>query len=38
MISKAAGQGGIRSKHEDEVDGLDLPEMGVEAYPQFVKN
>ena len=26
---------GIRSKKEDELVGLDLPEMGVEAYPYF---
>jgi ammonium transporter, Amt family len=25
----------IRSKREDEIAGLDLPEMGVEAYPDF---
>lgn len=25
---------GIRSKKEDELEGLDLPEMGVEAYPE----
>jgi len=28
-------KGGIRSAEEDEVAGLDLPEMGVEAYPEF---
>ena len=37
MISKSRGKGGIRSKEEDEIMGLDLPEMGVEAYPTFVK-
>jgi len=37
-ISKSTGKGGIRSKEEDEIMGLDLPEMGVEAYPTFVKN
>lgn len=26
---------GLRSKEEDEIGGLDLPEMGVEAYPDF---
>ena len=36
-ISKSRGKGGIRSKEEDEIMGLDLPEMGVEAYPTFVK-
>jgi len=25
----------IRSKREDEIEGLDVPEMGVEAYPDF---
>ncbi len=25
----------IRSKREDELEGLDVPEMGVEAYPDF---
>ncbi len=37
-ISKARGKGGIRSKDEDQITGLDIPEMGVEAYPSFVKN
>ena len=32
MVSKP-GKGGIRSKEEDEIAGLDLPEMGVQAYP-----
>jgi Amt family ammonium transporter len=36
-ISKARGKGGIRSKEEDQITGLDIPEMGVEAYPTFVK-
>ncbi len=36
-ISKARGNGGIRSKEEDQITGLDIPEMGVEAYPTFVK-
>ncbi|MGB2758134.1 MAG: ammonium transporter [Acidimicrobiia bacterium] len=34
-ISKAMGKGGIRSSEEDEINGLDLPEMGVSAYPEF---
>ncbi|HEX9259683.1 MAG TPA: hypothetical protein VF855_09120, partial [Acidimicrobiales bacterium] len=34
-ISKARGKGGIRSAEEDELAGLDLPEMGVQAYPEF---
>ncbi len=38
MISKKMGKGGIRSAEEDEIVGLDLPEMGVQAYPEFVKN
>ncbi len=28
-------KGGIRSSEEDEVAGLDLPEMGILAYPEF---
>ena len=32
------GKGGIRSSEEDEIMGLDFPEMGVEAYPEFVKH
>jgi Amt family ammonium transporter len=28
-------KGGIRSAEEDEIAGLDLPEMGVLAYPEF---
>jgi Amt family ammonium transporter len=35
-VSKAMGKGGIRSREEDELAGLDLPEMGVLAYPDFV--
>ncbi len=34
-ISKRMGKGGIRSSEQDELDGLDLPEMGVLAYPEF---
>jgi Amt family ammonium transporter len=34
-VSKKMGKGGIRSKEEDELVGLDLPEMGVLAYPEF---
>ncbi len=37
-ISKSMGKGGIRSSEEDEIAGLDFPEMGVEAYPEFVKH
>jgi Amt family ammonium transporter len=37
-ISKKMGKGGIRSSEEDEITGLDFPEMGVEAYPEFVKH
>ena len=36
-ISKARGKGGIRSKEADELEGLDVPEMGVLAYPEFVR-
>ena len=28
--------GGIRSSEDDEIAGLDLPEMGIPAYPDFV--
>ncbi len=35
-VSKAMGKGGIRSKEADELVGLDEPEMGVLAYPEFV--
>ena len=35
-ISKSRGKGGIRSKEADEIAGLDIPEMGVQAYPEFV--
>ncbi len=28
-------KGGIRSLEADEIIGLDIPEMGVEAYPEF---
>src|SRR3954452_5233163 len=38
MSSKSSGKGGIRSKEEDEVTGLDIPEMGVHAYPEFIQN
>ena len=34
-VSKAMGKGGIRSKEADEITGLDIPEMGVPAYPEF---
>jgi ammonium transporter, Amt family len=34
-VSKALGKGGIRSKEADELLGLDEPEMGVRAYPDF---
>ncbi len=36
-VSKSMGKGGIRSAEADEIEGLDLPEMGVAAYPEFVK-
>ncbi len=35
-IQNALTKGGIRSDAEEEVSGLDLPEMGVLAYPEFV--
>jgi Amt family ammonium transporter len=34
-VSKAMGKGGIRSKEADEITGLDVPEMGVPAYPEL---
>ena len=36
-VSKRMGKGGIRSAEADEIEGLDIPEMGVSAYPEFVK-
>jgi Amt family ammonium transporter len=35
-LQNALTKGGIRSAEADEVAGLDLPEMGVLAYPDFV--
>ncbi|MET0662316.1 MAG: ammonium transporter, partial [Ilumatobacteraceae bacterium] len=35
-VSKRMGKGGIRSAEADEIEGLDIPEMGVSAYPEFV--
>jgi len=34
-IQNALTKGGIRSDEQDEIEGLDLPEMGVLAYPEF---
>jgi ammonium transporter, Amt family len=34
-IQNSLTKGGIRSNEEDEIVGLDLPEMGVQAYPEF---
>ena len=34
-IQNAVMKGGIRSDEEDEIEGLDMPEMGVYAYPEF---
>ncbi|MGE0307397.1 MAG: ammonium transporter [Acidimicrobiia bacterium] len=34
-IQDTLTKGGIRSKEEDEIVGLDIPEMGVQAYPEF---
>src|SRR3954451_3518586 len=36
QIQNAVTKGGIRSDADEEVAGLDLPEMGVLAYPDFV--
>lgn len=35
-LSKRFGKGGIRSAEADEIEGLDIPEMGAYAYPHFV--
>jgi len=34
-IQNKVTKGGIRSAEEDEINGLDIPEMGVVAYPEF---
>jgi ammonium transporter, Amt family len=34
-VQNALTKGGIRSEEADEIAGLDLPEMGVYAYPEF---
>ena len=34
-IQNTVMKGGIRSDEEDEIEGLDMPEMGVYAYPEF---
>ncbi len=36
-IQNALTKGGIRSEEADELAGLDMPEMGVLAYPEFVE-
>ncbi|MBA2752200.1 MAG: ammonium transporter, partial [Actinobacteria bacterium] len=35
-IQDTLTKGGIRSEEADEIAGLDLPEMGVPAYPEFM--
>ncbi|MGH9164923.1 MAG: ammonium transporter, partial [Acidimicrobiales bacterium] len=35
-VQNAMTKGGIRSAPEDEMMGLDLPEMGVPGYPEFI--
>ncbi len=35
-IQNALTRGGIRSDEADELAGLDLPELGVPAYPEFL--
>ena len=35
-IQNAIMKGGIRSEEADELEGLDLPEMGMLAYPEFM--
>lgn len=37
-IQNKLTKGGIRSAEEDEIAGLDVPEMGVIAYPEFGSN
>ncbi|BDI32340.1 ammonium transporter [Capsulimonas corticalis] len=34
-VQNALTPGGIRSRREDEIAGLDMPEMGAYAYPEF---
>jgi len=34
-IQNSLTKGGIRPSEEDELAGLDIPEMGVQAYPEF---
>ena len=34
-IQNKLTKGGIRPSAEEELAGLDLPEMGVQAYPEF---
>jgi Amt family ammonium transporter len=34
-IQRRMTKGGIRSTADDEIQGLDIPEMGVHAYPEF---
>jgi Amt family ammonium transporter len=34
-VQNAVMKGGIRPSEDDEINGLDLPEMGVLAYPEF---
>lgn len=38
ILSKKLGKGGIRSSEEDEINGLDIPEMGIQAYPEFANS
>ena len=35
-IQNKLTKGGIRSAEADEIEGLDIPEMGILAYPEFV--
>ena len=34
-IQNKLTKGGIRSEEADELEGLDIPEMGTHAYPDF---
>jgi Amt family ammonium transporter len=35
-ISNRVMKGGIRAERDDELLGMDMPEMGAEAYPEFL--
>jgi len=37
-IQDVLTKGGIRSEEADEIEGLDMPEMGAQAYPEWVSS